>query len=421
MRTSWRDSPATHSTPMTRGSVVKRPSGQYAIVYRRGGRQIWQTVGRNREAAETLLRDVMSDVTAEQVEERRARLRGTFRKPTEERLDVYARRWLERRNPERVRRGRTRLAPSTFCEYRRSLELHVLPRLGALPLASLTTEDVDDLIDSMEKEGKAAGTIRNAVTPLRKLLADAVRQGKLPSNPAKQAELPPADDFAGKELPHEHTASIREALVETAPLDPLRGEPDLFYVHMFDVALGTGVRLGELRELRWSDVDRERRVIRVSRTNSRGKSRRPKTDAGVRSVPLFSSVARALEGLAARAVDRGRYAPGELVFSTAKGNAIPESHLHRRVWTPALERAGLGERRRDDDDRERWHGVYRFHDLRHTCVSRLVAAGADIKLVQSVAGHANPVVTLKRYSHLLDSRVSEAADRFDPGAVLAGC
>ena len=57
---------------------------------------------------------------------------------------------------------------------------------------------------------------------------------------------------------------------------------------------------------------------------------------------------------------------------------------------------------------------YRFHDLRHTCISRLVAAGADIKLVQAIAGHSNPLITLKRYSHLLDERLTQAARQFDP-------
>jgi site-specific recombinase XerD len=50
-------------------------------------------------------------------------------------------------------------------------------------------------------------------------------------------------------------------------------------------------------------------------------------------------------------------------------------------------------------------------------VSRLVAAGADVKLVQAVAGHASPLITLQRYTHLLDARISEAADRFDPARV----
>ncbi len=122
-------------------------------------------------------------------------------------------------------------------------------------------------------------------------------------------------------------------------------------------------------------------------------------------MPLFASVDEALRHLAARAVERGRYAPDELVFATINGTPLHESNFNRRVRRPALERAGLAD------------VGYRFHDLRHTCVSRLVAAGADVKLVQAVAGHSNPLITLKRYSHLLDARVGEAADRFDPARV----
>jgi integrase len=122
----------------------------------------------------------------------------------------------------------------------------------------------------------------------------------------------------------------------------------------------------------------------------------------LRSVPLFASARSALAETAARALELGRYAPEELVFATLRGTPLHESNFNRRVWRPALERAGFA-------------GVgYRFHDLRHTCVSRLVAAGADVKLVQAVAGHASPMITLSRYSHLLDARITEAADRFDP-------
>ena len=84
------------------------------------------------------------------------------------------------------------------------------------------------------------------------------------------------------------------------------------------------------------------------------------------------------------------------------GTPVQPSNFRQRVWDPALQHADLEDQR------------YRFHDLRHTCVSRLVAAGADVKLVQAVAGHANPLITLKRYSHLLDARVTEAAERYDP-------
>jgi integrase len=269
----------------------------------------------------------------------------------------------------------------------------------------LRTADVDELITALESEGKAPGTVRNIITPLRKMLGDAIRQGLIVANPAEKTELPPAQDFAGKEIANEDVASIRAALIDLAPFDPLGGRPDVIYVCLFDVALGTGLRLGELRALRWQDVDRDRRLIRVERAYSRRELKRPKTEAGARSVPLFASVQAALQAMAARAVERGRYAPDELVFATARGTPLHESNVNRRVWRPALKQAGLAER------------GYRWHDLRHTCVSRLVAAGADIKLVQAVAGHSSPLMTLKRYSHLLDARVTEAAERFDPARV----
>jgi integrase len=377
---------------MARGSIVRRPSGNYAIVYYVGGKQKWETIGPSRREAERALTARKREVDT-----------GTWREPSSETLASYAERWLAHRDPARVGGGgRTRLSPSTFEGYRLNVRRHVLPRLGRRTLSSLRTEDVDRLIADLEAEGKSPGTVRNVVVPLRKLLADAVRQGLLLVNPAARADLPPAQDFAGKELPPEHTEAIQQALLEFAPLDPLRHDPDLFFVCLFDVALGTGLRLGELRALRWRDIDRERRLIRVERAYSRQQLRRPKTDSGIRSVPLFPSVDAAFRELAARAVERGRYAPDELVFASMRGTPLQPSNFRQRVWDSALRLASLeGE-------------GYRFHDLRHTCVSRLVAAGADVKLIQAVAGHANPLITLKRYSHLLDARVTEAAERFDP-------
>lgn len=379
---------------MARGSIVKRSSGNYAIVYYIAGKQRWETIGPNRREAERALTARKREVDT-----------GAWREPSSETLAAYAERWLARRDPAQVGGGRTRLSPSTFEGYGLNLRLHVLPRLGARTLASLRVEDIDGVIAGLEADGKAAGTVRNVIVPLRKMLGDAVRQGLLLTNPAARADLPPAQDFIGREIPAPHTDAIRNALLRLAPIDPLRNEPDLLHVDLFDVALGTGLRLGELRALRWRDVDRERRLIRVERAYSRQHVRRPKTESGVRAVPLFPSVDAALRDIAARAVERGRYAPEELVFGSVRGTPLQPSNFRQRVWLRALQVAALE------------NEGYRFHDLRHTCVSRLVAAGADVKLVQAVAGHASPLITLKRYSHLLDARVTEAAGRFDPARV----
>jgi integrase len=262
---------------MARGSIVKRLSGNYAIVYYVDGKQKWETIGPSRREAERALTARKREVDT-----------GAWREPSSETLASYAERWLAHRDPTRVGGGgRTRLSPSTFEGYRLNLRRHVLPRLGDRTLSSLRTEEIDRLITELEADGKAAGTVRNVIVPLRKLLADAVRQGLLLANPAARADLPPAQDFAGKETPTEHTEAMRQALVELAPLDPLRREPDLFFVCLFDVALGTGLRLGELRALRWCDLDRERRLIRVECAYSRQELRRPKTESGI--APFRSS------------------------------------------------------------------------------------------------------------------------------------
>src|SRR2546423_10472717 len=144
---------------MARGSIVKRPSGNYAIVYYVDGKQKWETIGPSRRDAERALTARKREVDT-----------GTWREPSSETVASYAERWLAHRDPLRVGgAGRTRLAPSTFAEYRRVLLTHVMPRLGTRTLASLRTEDVDALIAALEADGRAPGTVRNIVTPLRRM------------------------------------------------------------------------------------------------------------------------------------------------------------------------------------------------------------------------------------------------------------
>jgi hypothetical protein len=164
---------------MARGSIVKRQSGNYAIVYYVDGKQKWETIGPSRREAERALTARKREVDT-----------GTWREPSSETLAAYAERWLAHRDPARVQSGRTRLAPSTFAEYRRALVVHVVPQLGERTLASLRTEDVDRLIAALEADGKAPGTVRNIVTPLRKMLADAVRPGGARRQPGRERRPP---------------------------------------------------------------------------------------------------------------------------------------------------------------------------------------------------------------------------------------
>jgi integrase len=278
---------------MGRGQILKRASGSYAIRYHDpAGRRHYETAGRNRRDAETLL--------AHRLHQHHTH---PWQPAGQETLGEHAKRWLERRDPHNAsggrdgRQQRTRLAPSTHREYRRALELHILPLLGQLPLADITASHIDHLIATLENQHRAPGTIRNTLTPLRKLLADAHRQGLIPNNPAAHADLPPQQEFIGQEIPAAHTQAIRDALLQRAADDPLRPcHKDLLWVCYFDLALATGLRQGELRALQWHHISLDRRLIRVEQAYSCNTLRRPKTKAGIRTVPIFPSALHALEG-----------------------------------------------------------------------------------------------------------------------------
>jgi integrase len=259
------------------------------------------------------------------------------------------------------------------------------PALGNRELAAVTYTDIEALVAKMRGEGEAANTIRNNIIPIRKMLGQAVKGGLIPSNPALALELgggkrrkivPPTRGQVGK-LITKARPEAREAIV---------------------VATVTGLRRGELFALRWEDVDFAQRTIRVHATNHAGHvEEKTKTEAGERFVPLFESARKVL---AARKLRTRFNRPQDFVFGSVVGTAADPGNFVRREFKPALDRAGLP--------------AFRFHDLRHFAVSALIAEGADIKLLQAIAGHASATVTLDTYGHLMTERVSEAARLYDP-------
>ena len=173
---------------------------------------------------------------------------------------------------------------------------------------------------------------------------------------------------------------------------------------VFDLALATGMRFSELAGLRWCRVDFEARAIDVAEGIVLGESKNPKSGRA-RTLPMFPTAKTALRALAARALDRGLYAPDELVLASPRGLPLNPSTWNGRVWRPALKKAELDKL------------PYRFHDLRHSAVSRLIAQGADITVAQAVGGHSSAATTLRIYTHLTAKRLEGVAEEFDPGIV----
>ena len=132
-------------------------------------------------------------------------------------------------------------------------------------------------------------------------------------------------------------------------------------------------------------------------SNQDGELCLPKTAAGERMVPLFSSLEKLLLEQGARSLFND---PEDFVFPSETGEPRSPNGWMKWEFYPALKRAGVA--------------PFRFHDLRHYAVSRLIQQGANVLQISRIAGHADPSITLRVYSHLLSDGPAEAADRCDP-------
>ena len=122
----------------------------------------------------------------------------------------------------------------------------------------------------------------------------------------------------------------------------------------------------------------------------------PKSSAGRRQVALPGLVVSALEEHLARYSEA---ASDGLVFPAPEGGYLRLENFRKRVWSPAITAAGVA--------------PLRVHDLRHTCASLAIAAGADVKDLQRMMGHASAALTLDRYGHLMPGQARSVADRLD--------
>jgi integrase len=184
---------------------------------------------------------------------------------------------------------------------------------------------------------------------------------------------------------------------------------------LWRLALLTGMRRDELLGLTWDDIDLERGALAVRRTLGHGKGGtweigQPKTKSGRRSIALPASCVAALRKhraaqLALRLQLGIEWHARDFVFTNATGEPLHVNSLtnhFRRV----IRASGVP--------------TIRFHDLRHTCATLLLAEGVHPKIVQERLGHADITLTLNRYSHVTPGMQRQAADTLDAAIEAAG-
>jgi len=375
-----------------RGSIRQRSPGLWQIRWSETdpttGRRIQRSrnVSGKKADAERALRDVLAAKDA-----------GTYVEPAKLTVREFLERWL-----------RDYLLPSGRAEWTRRtyesiLRTHVIPALGAIPLQKLTPAALQRYY-AEKRQGGAIGnawtmpgkplsttTVAHHHAVIHEALEHAVKWGLVARNVAEAVNPPKIK---------------RQEMKTWTPEDVQRflaaARDDRFYA-LFLAAITTGMRQGELLGLRWQDVDLAAGVATVQQTlHKAGREPvfgRPKTERSRRRVVLLPELVAALRAhKAAQNEERlllgTAYRDYGLVFAGEGGAALSASNLLKRHFRPVIERAGVP--------------PLRFHDLRHTHASLLLADGVHPKVVSERLGHASVSTTLDVYSHVLPDLQKDA-------------
>jgi integrase len=289
-----------------------------------------------------------------------------------------------------------RLKPATLSSYRATLRLHILPTLGRAKLQTLRPVQVRKLLADKASSGLRPRSVQIIHGTLRTMLADAVREEVLERNVASLVRSPSVERDEVKPWSPAEASQFLAAAVRHR-------------LHaLFAVGVALGLRKGELLALRWSDVDLEAGVIYVRQNVQRLPEvglvyGRPKSSKSRRTVPLPATSVKVLRvhraRQAAEALALGSAWPDAgLVFTSTVGTVIEPRNL-TRLFDQLTEKAGV---RR-----------IRFHDLRHTCASLLLAQGVPPRVVMDVLGHSQIAITMDLYAHVMPTALREAADAID--------
>jgi len=359
------------------GTVYKRADGRWAAaVTLPNGRRKYFYAATRQEVARKLTAAL------------KARQDGLPLASGRETVGAFLRTWLEAIRPS--------VRPRTWQRYEEYVRIHVAPALGKLPLARLQPHHLQRLYADRLKVGASPTDVRHLHSVIHHALKDGVRWGLIAHN---VADLVTPPRIQRREM---QTLSPEEArrFLEAAAGDRLEA--------LYTLAITTGMRQGELLALRWQDVDLEAGTVQVRGTLQRTAAglvvQEPKTRTSRRLVALTGAAVAALRRHKARQLEE-RLRAGAVwqdtgfVFTNEIGGPLEVRNLIRRSFWPLLERAGLPR--------------IRFHDLRHTAATLMLAQGVHPKVAAEMLGHSQVAVTLDLYSHVTPTMQRQAAAAMD--------
>ena len=286
-----------------------------------------------------------------------------------------------------IKYKKMRIRITTWSMYEGHLRHH-FAELNEKRIDRISTATVEGFITAKQAAGVSLPMIKKLMVTLGQVMGYAARHKMISHNPVRDAERPKATGAPGKQNGMQILEPDQiKALIEATP--------DQKYRTLFLTAIMTGARQGELLGLKWSDLDLDRKQLHIRRTFNHDKFFEPKTEGSKRRIDLSPMVIKAL---AEWKLKSGGQDDG-LIFPNAAGNPMDKGHMMTRHFYPARKAARIP--------------AIRFHDLRHTYASLLLAQGVNVKYIQTQLGHASPTTTLNVYSHLLKETNQEAICRLE--------
>lgn len=369
----------------------RRPSGDGMVCKREDGRWEGRIVIGHKENGAPIFRYIYADTQKELTAKLRQNITAYQGVDLTEECRMTLSEWLDRWLEQMA----SVLRLSTLEHYHSDMEHHVKPYLGQKKLTQITPADLRKLYDTLKQHGRvhprpgqsrglSTTTVHGIHTTLHHALKSAVDQRLLPHNPADHVEPP--------KVAHKSMTILNEEQLDTF-LAAM--EQDSIWKDFFYTELTTGLRLGEICGLMWSDFDARKGTLNINRTLHKEQGGRlvtgdTKTYAGTRKIVLPDSTAERLR-------NRKKCSYSVWIFPNPlkpEAPMNPSTAYHR--LKKLLEENGLPD--------------LRFHDLRHTFATYALSNGVDAKTLAGILGHTKASFTVDTYTHTTTDMHKKAAE-----------
>jgi len=327
-----------------------------------GGRQVWETLGRETDGWTE--KKARAELEARLTDVRREGLR----KPRTLTLSLFADEWLATYPDAKG------LKRSTRESYESLIERHFKPALGQLRLESLDVGHVDQYLAAKRRDGLQPRTLNRHLNLLNLIMSAAVRRQLVRLNPVTAVDRPREPRRRWTILSPVEVGRIERAFLEVEGEDQAWREQARV---VFLTVVGAGLRRGEVLGLRWRDVDLADpagAVLRVRETFVRDAEDTPKSEAGERTIALGPKLAEELWQHRRRIAFSG---DDERVFCHPQKGSPLDHKRYARTLRETMAKAKVEKQMRP------------FHDGRHTSITNSAAAGLSPAALMARAGHSD--------------------------------